>query len=319
MTQKKRTQREKIIDLLKRGQSRREIAELFGISYSTVRTISVQAERAGLISLIPGSYPHLYFDPVGVNRGSDAIYHRYDEKTAAKKMRISRVHINGHFTSDVLHIGEQQQINHDGKVAIIWQSEPSQLKGRLDHYGAYRVDDQHVKFCFREGKHSLTFAIWAGDIYLSGADAMIRGEAMLRERVKWVIARLRSAGWRLTDPQLKGRVHAGHVGEDFAQYRSSVDDNAPVQIDRSTGTSELETFDNEDNNIISYLPDHIRSLTARMDAMDGVADKLVSLAEKMMQILANTTDNQLSLTTASITTTNQSANIAPDIPEVMYQ
>lgn len=317
LTEKPRTQKEKIIDLLQRGQSRRQVADLLGISYSTVRTISAQAEQAGLISKIPGSYPHLYFDPVGSKNpviiGSDAIYHRYDEKTDAEKMRISRVHLNGHYTCDVLHVGERKQVNHNGKVAIIWQSEPSKLKGRLDHYGAYRVDDQHVKFCFREGKHSLTFAIWAGDVHLTGADAMIRGERMLQERIKWVIARLRSTGWRLTDPVLKGRIHAGHVADEFAQYPKFTDDNAPVQIDASTGTAELEVFNNEDNNIISYLPEHIKALNSRIDAIEGLTGKLVTITENLTRALTETT--------AHITTlaTPKEVPVKEEPPGVMYK
>lgn len=294
----------------------RQVSDLLGVAYSTVRTIAKQAERAGLIVRYPDSYPHFFYDPVGVIGGYDTNYHRVMEKTDAEKLRISRIHTNGTYVCDVLHEGEKKQINHDGKVAIIWQNEPSYPKGRTDYYGAYRVDDQHIKFCYRIGKHSVTFAFWTGDVYLSGADAFNRGEKILLDRVKWVIKRLRSTGWRLSDPILKGCTHSAKPDERFAQYCKRVDDNAPVQFDKSTGTAELEVFDNEDNNIISYLPEHIKALNARMDAIEELTGKLVTITENLTQALVETTSH-----TTHITSTIQQPTGTPetDYPAEMYQ
>lgn len=313
MTQKKRTQREKIIDLLRTGQSMRQVGELLRVSYSTVRTIAQQAERAGLITKIPGSYPYLFYDPVGVISGYDTKNHRYDRKTDAEILRTSRIHTNGSYVCDVLHEGERKQINHDGKIAIIWNNEPSKPKGRTDYYGQYRIDNQQIGFCYRIGKKKITFAIWTGDVYLSGADAFIRGEKILLNRVKWVIERLKSTGWRLSDPILKGCTHAGKPDDRFAQYCSYVDDNAPVQFDKSTGTAEIETFDNESTNIISYLPEHIKALNSRIDAIEGLTGKLVTITENLTRALTETT--------AHITTlaTPKESHHKEEAPGVMYK
>lgn len=320
MAEKKRTTRDKILSRLKRGQSRREIADILGVSYQTVRGVSDDAERAGLIVRILNSHPLLFYDPADESIGYATKKQGVAQENQSDNLRISRVHLNGHFTCDVLHVGEKKQVNHGNKIAIIWRSEPSHPSGRIDHYGTYRTDGQNISFCYRKGKTSQTFAIWAGDIEISGANAMARGAELLKQRAEWVVSLLRSAGWRLTDPVLKGQLHSAHVGAPFAQYcADTVDDNAPLQVDKSTGTLEAEVFNDIDNDIIAYLPEHIKEMRARISAMEGITAKVITVTENLTRALAETTAHITTLVTSTLQ--QQPINSSPetDAPEAMYQ
>ena len=296
MAPKKRTLRDKILARLKLGQSRRQVADHLSVSYQTVRTVSDSAERAGLIVRLPDSYPILYYDPAGKTSGYGTNQQGVVDEDPSERLRKSRIHLNGYFSCDVMHVGEMCQINHGNKIALFWRNEPSYPDGRTDYYGTYRTDGQNISFCHRIGKTKQTFAIWAGDIIMSGANAMKRGSKLLKQRAEWVVSLLRTAGWRLTDPELKGAMHSGKVGAPFAQYcLDAVDDNAPLQVDSSTGEIEAEVFNDEDNDIISYLPEHIREMRARIGAMEDMTSKLITVTENITRALTETTSHTTSL------------------------
>mgnify|MGYP000865092397 CR=1 FL=1 len=284
--------------LLLDGQSRKRVASIMGISYGSVRAVSDRLEYLGYIRRVPGAVsPIMYYDPAVAS--TDTLQQTnvpYDtpqrstlDYTAVPDPTLSRVHLAGSYTCEVLHEGTTDPIrDRAGRLLGHWRADTVAMRGRTDRYGDLTVDGATVTICLRRGKSSLTLAVWPGEVWLSGADAYNRGAQLLEDRTKLMAELLRLNGWRLGPPALKGVVHAAHVDSPILPRmdRQAIDDNAPIQPDTSGGQCEVEAFNNADNNILSYLPEHIRGLYARAKGIEDLLASLVRIQEYQAQLTA---------------------------------
>lgn len=299
MTPRPLTELEKRIRaLLLDGQSRKRVASIMGISYGSVRAVSDRLEYLGYIRRIPGTLsPILYHDPgeasspklQQTNVPYDTLQRTTLEPEPVHDPALSRVHLAGSYVCDVLHEGTADPVrDRAGRLLGHWRADTVDMRGRTDRYGDLTIDSSKITICLRRGKSTLTLAIWPGEVWLSGADAYNKGTQLLADRVNLVCELLRINKWRLGPPALKGVVHAAHVDSPLLPHmdRHTIDDNAPIQADTSAGQSEVEAFNNADNNILAFLPDHIRGLYARAKGIENLLASMVRIQEYQAQISA---------------------------------
>ena len=284
--------------LLLDGQSRKRVASIMGISYGSVRAVSDRLEYLGYIRRVPGAVsPIMYYDPAlastdklqQTNVRCDRPQRSTLDPVAVPDPTLSRVHLAGSYTCDVLHEGTTDPIrDRAGRLLGHWRADTVAMRGRMDRYGDLTIDGAPVTICLRRGKSSLTLAVWPGEVWLSGLDSYNRGAQLLEDRAKLMAELLRLNGWRLGPPALKGVVHAAHVDSPILPRmdRRTIDESAPIQPDTSNGQCEVEAFSNEDNNLLSFLPDHIRGLYARAKGIEDLLASLVRIQEYQAQLTA---------------------------------
>ena len=285
--------------LLLDGQSRSRVAAIMGISYGSVRVVSDRLEYLGYIRRIPGTLsPILYYDAGGASspelQQANVPYVTGQRTTldpeASPDPSMSRVHLAGSYVCEVLHEGTAESIrDRAGRLLGHWRADTVEMRGRIDRYGDLMIDQSKVTICLRKGQRTTTMAIWPGEIWISGPDAYNRGAQLLADRATLVSELLRLNGWRLSSPELRGVVHAAHVDSPLLPHmdRRTIDDDAPIQPDTSAGHCEVEAFNNEDNNILSYLPDHIRGLHARAKGIEELLASMVRIQEYQAQLTAS--------------------------------
>jgi len=145
-------------------------------------------------------------------------------------------------------------------------------RGRADHKGYMTMFGDLVNFSYREGnKGSRTLAVWPKEIWLHGSDAAEKGLIMLTSRAIYVTQLLRRYGWRVSEPELRGKIHYAFNNPALASnYQKDVHiENAEVYVDTSPGESEVETENESNVNILAFLPSHIRALYAADKVMAG--------------------------------------------------
>jgi hypothetical protein len=299
MTAPKLTVKElKIRGLLVEGHSRKSVAKIMRTSYSAIRVVADRLEFLGYIRRDPRTIsPIMYYDPQLASApsaqpqigGYDGGNQGMMDPEPVHDPTLSRVHLAGSYLCDVLFEGTTDPIrDRAGRVYGHWRADTVAPKGRTDRYADLTVEDQKVTICLRRGKSSLTLAIWPGETWLSGADAYDRGAKQLTDRVNLVCALMRLNNWRLGPPVLRGVVHAAHVDSPLIALadRNKINDNAPIQADTSGGNCEIEAFNNSDNNVLAFLPDHIRGLYARAKGIEDLLASLVRIQEYQAQLTA---------------------------------
>lgn len=285
--------------LLLDGQSRSRVAAIMGVSYGSVRAVSDRLEYLGYIRRVPGTLsPILYYDAGGASspelQQPNVPYVTGQRTTldpeASPDPSLSRVHLAGSYVCEVLHEGTADSIrDRAGRLLGHWRADAVEMRGRIDRYGDLMIDQSKVTICLRKGQRTTTLAIWPGETWISGPDAYNRGAQLLADRATLVSELLRLNKWRLGTPELRGVVHAAHVDSPLLPHmdRRTIDDDAPIQPDTSGGKCEVEAFNNEDNNILAYLPDHIRGLHARAKGIEELLASLVRIQEYQAQLTAN--------------------------------
>ncbi len=284
--------------LLLDGQSRKRVASIMGISYGSVRAVSDRLEYLGYIRRVPGALsPILYYDP-GVASAECLQQHNVPYDTPQRTTldsepvpdpTLSRVHLAGSYVCEVLHEGTADPVrDRAGRLLGHWRADIVEMKGRADRYGDLTIDGAKITICLRRGKTSLTLAIWPGEVWLSGADAYNKGAQLLADRVNLACELLRLNKWRCGPPEMRGVIHAAHVDSPILPRmdRRTIDDDAPIQPDTSAGHCEIEAFNNDDNNLLAFLPEHIRGLYARAKGIEDLLASLVRIQEYQTQLTA---------------------------------
>ncbi len=197
--------------------------------------------------------------------------------------KTSRVHLNGSYVCDILTVGRVDTIySATGRLMGWWRKEPSHPKGRRDWYGSFRVEGFDMTFCHRSGANGTeTFVIWPQDTLIDGLGAIAKGAQVLLDRANLCLSLLGNYGWRFGDLRVNGRYEAAHVNNPMIARmdRHEVDNDAPVHADTSRQIPELEAFTDSDNDILSYVPEHIRQLYARATYLEKSVSLILSYDE----------------------------------------
>lgn len=270
----------KIKDFILLKNSLPAVAKLLKMNLSAVRRTAHQLEALGHIRRIPGEVnPILYYDPKTLPLGSEyektvGIAGSDGKKQAGdgfpRSPEDSRVHLNGEIYYRIRNIGDMETIRDNSGLTVGGWTKIAKPKGRIDNFGLVRFGDKDITFVFRKGnKGKVSFAVWPNDIYLSGEDAMRRGEMILKDRADRVTELLRNYGWRFYDREVHGTFESGHPNNPMAARmdRKHVNSEATVKLDTSPGIPEIEVTESEANDILSFAPEHIVQLYAEINKL----------------------------------------------------
>lgn len=288
--------------LLVEGQTRKTVAKTLRIKYSKVRNISDKLEYLQEIRRDPRfTNPILYFDPNSIPKGIDPPKSkeiiRYDSTYQGMiplsdlPPSTSRVHLNGYYVCEVIRIGDVCNLySATNNLMGYWRKNPSCPKGRTDWYGVFRIEGRDLTFCHRSGANgSETFVIWPEDVLIDGKGAIAQGSAILLDRAKFCLTLLEKCGWKFGPLKLSGRYESAHLNNPMIARMDRTENNkdAPVQADTSKETPELEVFNDSDNDILSFVPEHVRQLYARVLLVEKIQDKIISIEERKLEAKAN--------------------------------
>lgn len=288
--------------LLVEGQSRKAVAKTLRIKYSKVRHISDKLEYLQEIRRDPRyTNPLLYFDPNSIPLGIDPPKRndnvRYDATYRGMiplsdvPPSTSRVHLNGYYECDVIRIGDVCNLySLTNDLMGWWRKNPSKPKGRTDWYGNFRIEGRDLTFCHRSGdKGSETFVIWPEDVLIEGTGAIAQGSKVLLDRAEFCLKIMERYGWKFGPLRLSGRYESAHLNNPMIARmdRTEIDKDAPVQVDTSKKTPEIEVFSDSDNDILSFVPEHVRQLYARITYVEKIQDKIISIEERKLDLKIN--------------------------------
>ncbi|MBE6517501.1 MAG: hypothetical protein E7Z67_04880 [Thermoplasmata archaeon] len=319
----------KVMRLLLEGNSRFAIASKMKLAPRTVYNIVEKLVYLGYIRQVPGTKsPAIYEQllspetnpPTGDYKGKGgkdgaAISKdgtplglggiRYDKECPDGYVEA---HLNGAIPYDLKRVGtfDDPQIKGRGYVGAWERSKVSKHNGCSYHSGFIRIDGVDTYFTYRVGdKGSQTFTLYPKRICLDPCLYKTEEDAksVFLDRANLVAEILAYTGWKLENPQLKGKFHYAIPHHPLAQLLpkgvGSPDDD--IIIDTSPGCPEAE-MENPDDwtkvQIFANMPSHIleaenniQSLFAKVDELDSLLDGILNVQQKTTVAVLNNAEN----------------------------
>jgi hypothetical protein len=274
------------------------VAKKMKVPYSTIRDVTHQLEYLNEIRRWPGSSstciswesPNPLHSLPTVEDGEKTLrnggYVPFLEGDVDKNNpEMCRVHTSGEFGFKVLAVGsmEGRILDENENIVGDW-THTSRPRGRTDHKGMMYMFGQVVNFVFREGnKGSQTLAVWPKEVWVHGSEAAEKGKVILTSRAIYVTQLLRKYGWRVSEPELRGKIHYAFNNPALASKfkKDTHIEGADVYVDTSPGDPEVETENEADVNILAFLPTHIRGIKASLNAIDAKGDTLLKEVKEL--------------------------------------
>lgn len=231
------------------------------------------------------------------------------------------MHLNGGMSFQIEKEGTFEDPKIDGIGYVGYWLAPKKNNGSINYRGQINIDNQLVSFNFRVGNRgSKTFTLRPKRIFVDPKMFQTKAEAI--ELFKWRALRvatiLTRTGWKLTNPKLDGQSDVefaiqNHPLCSFIPMKTTGHD---MFVDGSPGTNpELEMKHVEDwekVQIFADLPTHVQeakavakeakekaedvaqtteSVVTRLDSLDSILAKMVTVQEKTTIAVLNNTEN----------------------------
>ena len=287
------------------GQTMRRASDTLTIKYTTVRGITHRLEYLGEIRRIPTcKSPMLFEDPRALSKERESPKNETNvgyvptssgDDSGEHDRKETRIHLNGSVLFEVLHVGNYDTIRDKNEYVLGEWTKTVSLKGRTDRYGEIRVFGDVYRFSHRHGSNgSNTLALWVPEIWAMPGESRTYGEDTILDRSRHIAALLRLAGWRLSEPEIRGDMHYAHNDPALLRHmdRSRSRAGAELWADTSHGDPELEVGTAEDNDILVELPTIIRNIWSREQEREALFDrrydKVMSMLEKLMTVQEHT-------------------------------
>ncbi|MBQ7701779.1 MAG: helix-turn-helix domain-containing protein [Candidatus Methanomethylophilaceae archaeon] len=186
------------------------------------------------------------------------------------------------------------------------KEEPTKMKGTRIRTGGMKLHNTETTWQVRIGtkNHKLTFFFYPGRIYIditkfpTGASLV----PIFKDRALEFAEVMKSCGWVLTNPIIKGTIHKakpGHRAIEFFDKDAQQFDTPDLIVDTSNGTPELE-MENMDSDplafekseVMAYLPSRILGIEAQLRTHSASIEQLIERSDRVLILLDKLVDGQ---------------------------
>lgn len=360
MTHPKLNSRErKVKALLLSGHSRHAIASKLRISKSTVYDIVANLEHYGEVRAIPGTKnPVVYEDPSprpiipptegctdesgndgravqknGPSGNCDDLPD-IDLRGVYVGPKCPDGYVTAHMSGGIRFMKVRKTGTYEpirdvhGSIVGIWDPEkPTAMKGNRVRSAKITIFGSEMTLQFRIGsKGGTVFTVNPGRIYLDPRmfESQEEAKAVFIDRALYIAGLLRSNGWQLTDPVIRGMFDYAIPQSPLVAHLPKGTDfgGSDIFVDTSPGEPEAEMSESaglsdwEKVQIFANIPSEIQSLRARAshteDGVESVSRVVVShqtRLDELDSVMSRVIDVQEKQTTALVNIVDQTASI----------
>ena len=239
---------EKVKIRLLSGQSAHSIAKSLRKSASTIYSVRDRLIYYGELRQIPGTKnPICYEEPTQpdthgiVNYGGGVRNYTHP----APRDGWIALHLSGSIIFKIRKVGNFDTIRDKrGFTVGYWESKVKNPQGATQYKGHVRLYGQDLTFTYRHGNRGAqSFAFYPKRIYMDpDFFTKERAESAILDRAELLAELLRLSGWRLSDPEKRGKMHYPLIDHGLIRHfdKDIHIEGGDCFVDCSGGEPELE-------------------------------------------------------------------------------